>query len=85
LWGRPLQLIDCQNLFCEVSKYSRVMHPKIRGVNDRSRIKQIYRPSARPLEYWFPPKWGINHLLPKPEQPSAQPVDTQTSEGRLLL
>jgi hypothetical protein len=21
LWGRPLQLIDCQNLFCEVDKY----------------------------------------------------------------
>ena len=85
LWGRPLQLIDCQNLFCEVSKYARVKHPEIRGVNDRSRIKQVYRPSEKPLEYWFPPKWGINHLLPKPEQPSAQPVDAQTSEGRLLL
>src|SRR5947209_14469116 len=23
LWGRRLQLIDCQNLFCEVSKYAR--------------------------------------------------------------
>ena len=27
LWGRPLQLIDCQNLFCEVDKYARVYHP----------------------------------------------------------
>ena len=27
LWGRPLQLIDLQNLFCEVDKYSRVVHP----------------------------------------------------------
>ena len=25
--GRPLQLIDCQNLFCEVDKYARVRHP----------------------------------------------------------
>ena len=24
LWGRSLQLIDCQNVFCEVSKYARV-------------------------------------------------------------
>src|SRR5262249_9020743 len=24
LWGRPLQLIDCQNIFCELSKYARV-------------------------------------------------------------
>ena len=85
LWGRPLQLIDCQNLFCEVSKYARVMHPEIRGVNDRSRIKQVYRPSAKSLEYWFPPKWGINHLLPKPEQPSAEPNPSQNIERRLML
>ena len=67
LWGRRLQLIDCQNLFCEVSKYARVKHPEIEGANGRSRIKQIYRPSDKPLAYWFPPKWGMNHLLPKPE------------------
>ena len=64
LWGRRLQLIDCQNLFCEVSKYARVRHPDVTGVNDRSRIKQVYRPSGDPVEFWFPPKWGINHLLP---------------------
>ena len=63
LWGRRLQLIDCQNLFCEVSKYARVMHPDVTGVNDRNRIKQVYRQSGSPIEFWFPPKWGINHLL----------------------
>ena len=63
LWGRRLQLIDCQNLFCEVSKYARVRHPEVTGVNDRSRIKQVYRPSNKPMEYWFPPKWGINNSL----------------------
>ncbi len=30
-WGRDLQLIDCQNLFCEVDKYARVAHPNVRG------------------------------------------------------
>ena len=60
LWGRRLQLIDCQNLFCEVSKYARVVHPDVAGVNSRSRIKQIYRASSNPLEFWFPPKWEIN-------------------------
>ena len=65
LWGRPLQLIDCQNLFCEVSKYARVVHPDVKGVNARSRIKQIYRASGKRLEFWFPPKWNINHLLPE--------------------
>ena len=63
LWGRRLHLIDCQNLFCEVSKYARLKHPEVKGIDGRSRIKQVYRPSDKPLEYWFPPKWGINHLM----------------------
>jgi len=59
LRGRPLQLIDCQNLFCEVSKYSRVSHPDIRGVSGRTRIKQAYRHDPAALTAWFPPKWGL--------------------------
>ena len=64
LGGRSLQLIDCQNLFCEVSKYARLRHPDIKGISKRTRIKQIYRPSAKPIEYWYPPKWNINHMIP---------------------
>ena len=64
LWGRRLQLIDCQNLFCEVSKYARLKHPDFKGVGDRSRIKQVYRPTAEAIQYWYPPKWGINSLIP---------------------
>ncbi|MFJ1590815.1 MULTISPECIES: nucleotide kinase domain-containing protein [Streptomyces] len=60
LRGRPLQLIDCQNLFCEVDKYARVAHPDIAGISGRSRIKQLYRADSSPLTAWFPPKWGIN-------------------------
>ena len=63
LWGRSLQLIDCQNLFCEVSKYARVKHPEFKGTGNRSRIKQLYRPSGTPISYWYPPKWRINHLI----------------------
>lgn len=64
LWGRPLQLIDCQNLFCEISKYARVAHPEIAGVSGRTRIKQIYKPQLAPHGVWFPPKWGLNDTLP---------------------
>jgi thymidylate kinase len=64
LWGRRLQLIDCQNLFCEVDKYARVAHPDISGISGRSRIKQKYRPSSRELSVWYPPKWGINDRVP---------------------
>ncbi|MEU9064573.1 nucleotide kinase domain-containing protein [Streptomyces sp. NPDC048430] len=60
LRGRPLQLIDCQNLFCEVDKYARVAHPEIAGISGRSRIKQAYRHDAAPLRAWFPPKWNLN-------------------------
>ena len=64
LWGRRLHLIDCQNLFCEVSKYSRVVHPEIVGSSGRTRIKQLYRPADRSLEApWFPPKWDINQHI----------------------
>ena len=60
LWGRRLQLVDCQNLFCEVDKYARVAHPEIAGLSGRTRIKQSYRRDPNPIPSWFPPKWGIN-------------------------
>ncbi len=60
LWGRSLQLIDCQNLFCEVDKYARVLHPEASGISNRKRIKQLYVPKKEQFEYWYPPKWGIN-------------------------
>lgn len=62
LWGRKLQLIDCQNLFCEVDKYSRVAHPEYSG-SGRSRIKQRYQPLEKPLDLFYPPKWKINSKL----------------------
>ena len=65
LGGRSLQLIDVQNLFCEVSKYARLAHPDIDGTNKRKRIKQSFVPSAEPITYWYPPKWGINNWFAK--------------------
>src|SRR5690606_31969517 len=66
LWGRPLQLIDCQNIFCEVDKYTRVAHPEIGGGLGRKRIKQRFSVEAKPsIDYFFPPKWNINPLMEK--------------------
>jgi hypothetical protein len=63
LWGRPLQLIDCQNVFCEISKYARAAFPDVAGVSGRTRIKQKFN-SRKPLpEPWYPPKWGINDRI----------------------
>lgn len=58
LWGRALQLIDCQNLFCEVDKYSRVAHPTATGLG-RTRIKRRFNAPKGPLDQWYPPKWCL--------------------------
>ncbi len=61
LWGRRLQLIDCQNLFCETDKYARIAHPNINGLSNRTRIKQKYfNLNKNRIELFYPPKWGIN-------------------------
>jgi hypothetical protein len=64
LWGRPLQLIDCQNLFCEISKYARVAFPEYAGVAGRTRIKQKFVSNGALPEPWYPPKWKIDATQP---------------------
>ena len=63
LWGRRLQLIDCQNLFCEVDKYARVAHPQIAGRTGRTRIKRKFEPIPVPIELFYPPKWKLNEKI----------------------
>lgn len=74
LYGRPLQPIDCQNLFCEISKYARVLHPQHVGIAGRSKIKQQYKASPQPMPRpVFPPRWRLaehksstTHEMPNP-------------------
>ena len=70
LWGRPLQLIDCQNLFCEVDKYARVAHPEVMGITGRTRIKQRFSPRTGAFNPWYPPKWGLNSIIRAENRPS---------------
>lgn len=70
LFGRPLQPIDCQNLFCEISKYARVAHPEVSGTAGRTRIKQRFQAADRVLAPpFFPPRWNL--------QPGIQVRDTK--------
>jgi hypothetical protein len=64
LFGRPLQLVDVQNIFCEVSKYARAAHPEVQGLAGRTRIKQLFRAVGASHRLFFPPKWGINDAVP---------------------
>jgi len=63
LCGRPLQLVDCQNIFCEIGKYARVAFPELAGNDGRNRIKQHYRATAGQINFWYPPKWNINDCI----------------------
>jgi hypothetical protein len=60
LWGRPLQLIDCQNVFCEVDKYSRVRHPEFSARTGRMRIKQSFKTPKPMIPPLYPEKWKLN-------------------------
>jgi hypothetical protein len=55
---RRLKAIDCQNLFCEVDKYSRVAHPELK-LKETERIKTTFKPTGPLPVPFFPPKWNI--------------------------
>jgi hypothetical protein len=74
LWGRKLQLIDCQNLFCETDKYARIVHPEIKGKSGRNRIKQRFGVNLAPLAQWYPPKWDL--MLPRTAAPKVISSDS---------
>lgn len=80
LFDRPLQLIDCQNLFCEVDKFARVQHPA-RSNGGPTRIKQRYRPDERPLALGFPPKWGLPWTADTPTVVADVPRDDLRALG----
>jgi hypothetical protein len=61
LFGRRLQPVDCQNIFCEISKYGRASDPDAIGISGRTRIKQKYHPDSTPLpRLMYPPKWNLS-------------------------
>ena len=58
LGNRPLQLIDCQNIFCELDKYCIQAVPELKS--NRVKIKKKYTPKSTPISYFYPPKWKLN-------------------------
>lgn len=54
---RPLQLIDIQNVFCELDKYTRMV-PEFE--EEGKRIKNTFEANPKPIEYFYPPKWKID-------------------------
>lgn len=80
LWGRSLQLIDCQNIFCEVSKYARIAHPDVVGELGRTRIKQKFTANPALIPQWYPPKWGL--IIEPPTKESKAVIARKLSQGR---
>lgn len=63
LFGRKLQAIDCQNLFCETDKFTRET-VKNNEKELMSKIKNKFEYKEKPkIKYFFPPKWNLNDLL----------------------
>lgn len=56
--NRKLQLIDCQNIFCELDKYCREALPNL--ISNRTKIKKKYVSKNVKIEYMYPPKWNVN-------------------------
>ena len=56
--NRPLQLIDCQNIFCELDKYCRQALPDLKS--NRTKIKKKYVVKSDKIEYLYPNKWNID-------------------------
>ncbi|KAK7035360.1 hypothetical protein VNI00_011891 [Paramarasmius palmivorus] len=53
----PLDLSDIEHSICEVDKYARLAHPKIRGEQNRTNLRRVYRlESARTLPPMALPK-----------------------------
>ena len=61
--GRGVEV--SKTLFYETDKYSRVKYPDILDCSGRTRIKQKYRMKEDKIEYFYPPKWGINDKIGK--------------------
>ena len=77
LFGRRLQPIDCQNLFCEIGKYARIAHPEVPGASGRTRIKQSYAGEGTLPRPSFPPRWGL-------KVPSIDPAPFRPRQGVLI-
>ena len=56
--NHKLQLIDCQNIFCEVDKYLRIVLPEL--TSNRKKIKQVYKPNLDRIKIQTPKKWNLN-------------------------
>ena len=54
--NRALQLIDCQNIFCELDKYTRISNPELNIGNTRIKQKYEYTEKEK-IQYAYPPKW----------------------------
>jgi hypothetical protein len=80
LFGRPIQAIDAQNLFCETDKYCREALPELASA--RSQIKAKHVPSNDPIPLFFPPKWNLNRLI---ANETLIPVASGVEERTLVL
>lgn len=82
LGGRRLQLVDIQNIFCEVDKYTRLARPELAELAPGQRPKQRYRPDSRPISARFPAKWQLKPLTSSNPGRRRQPASSGSPAAR---
>lgn len=60
-FGRPLQLIDTQNVYCELDKYCRAITPGTTAGSKKIKTNYLVPDGTvrRLPAPFFPPKWGL--------------------------
>ncbi|KAK7440013.1 hypothetical protein VKT23_017266 [Stygiomarasmius scandens] len=79
LKGRPMDLADIEHALCEVDKYCRLAHPKIKGTSSRTELRKKYNVSdylhlPMPMipKAWSNPKRRIERRWPDGSIPKCQ-------------
>lgn len=72
----PLSVVDVEHAICEVDKYARLAHPRIKGTKERKSIKACYKVKegsgegkVEPMRLpkaWDNPKSKVERICPRP-------------------
>ena len=63
-WEPVPTLTNIQNCFCEISKYAKGLGYTFQKGRKQERIKNVYEKPKTPIDFMFPPKWGVKMPLP---------------------
>ncbi|KAJ7160755.1 hypothetical protein C8R46DRAFT_1105576 [Mycena filopes] len=70
--GHELDVADFEHAVCEVDKYARKKHPRVRGIGDRKELRGVFRPTKGALPVpvlphaWADPARSVSRVRAEP-------------------